>query len=145
MNNKVARIIWIICILIIMGVVGIPKLYQNYHSAPYYNSTNKTIILENEKIHRLNKYQKRQFTKIAKKAINEKDEPFNWQNCRINLRNVCKLSNKHEYKIIVEIRSTLNVKIVNSMIIKLNNRDLINPYDFSVKEYSSGSPGIGKV
>lgn len=73
MNNKVARIIWIICILIIMGVVGIPKLYQNYHSAPYYNSTNKTIILENEKIHRLNKYQKRQFTKIAKKAINEKD------------------------------------------------------------------------
>lgn len=58
---------------------------------------------------------------------------------------MCKLSNKHEYKIIVEIRSTLNVKIVNSMIIKLNNRDLINPYDFSVKEYSSGSPGIGKV
>lgn len=51
---------------------------------------------------------------------------------------MCKLSNKHEYKIIVEIRSTLNVKIVNSMIIKLNNRDLINPYDFSVKEYSSG-------
>lgn len=138
MNNKVARIIWIICILIIMGVVGIPKLYQNYHSAPYYNSTNETIILENEKIHRLNKYQKRQFTKIAKKAINEKDEPFNWQNCRINLRNVYKLSNKHEYKIIVEIQSKFDVKIISSMIIKLNNCDLINPYDFSVKEYSSG-------
>lgn len=138
MNNKVARIIWIICILIIMGGVGIPKLYQNYHSAPYYNSTNETIILENEKIHRLNKYQKRQFTKIAKKAINEKDEPFNWQNCRINLRNVYKLSNKHEYKIIVEIQSKFDVKIISSMIIKLNNCDLINPYDFSVKEYSSG-------
>lgn len=138
MNNKVARIIWIICILIIMGVVGIPKLYQNYHSAPYYNSTNETIILENEKIHRLNKYQKRQFTKIAKKAINEKDEPFNWQNCRINLRSVYKLSNKHEYKIIVEIQSKFDVKIISSMIIKLNNCDLINPYDFSVKEYSSG-------
>lgn len=137
MNNKVNKIIWVICILILLGVMGIPKLYQNYHSAPYYNSTDGTVILENEKIHLLNKYQKRQFTKIAKKAINQKDEPFNWQNCRINLRSVYKLSNKHEYKIIVEIQSSLNAKIIRSMIIKLNNRDLINPYDFSIREYSA--------
>ncbi|CAJ2233090.1 hypothetical protein [Companilactobacillus paralimentarius] len=134
MNNKVTKIIWIICILIILGIIGIPMLYQNYHSAPYYDVTNeKTIILESEKVHRLNKYQKRQFTKIAKKAINQKGEPSNCQNCRINLRNVYKLGNKHEYKIIVEIKSNPNDEVVNSMVIRLNNRDLINPYDFSIK------------
>lgn len=140
-KKKVTKIIWILCILIILGMLGIPKLYQDYHSAPYYGS-NKVVVLEDEKTHRLNKYQKRQFIKIAKKTINQEDEPFNWQNCRVSLRNVYKLNNKHEYKLIVEVQSSLKVRIVNSMTVKLNNRDLINPYDFSVEKYTSNSDSI---
>jgi hypothetical protein len=70
-KKKVTKIIWILCILIILGMLGIPKLYQNYHSAPYYGS-NKAVVLEDEKTHRLNKYQKRQFIKIAKKLLIKK-------------------------------------------------------------------------
>lgn len=134
-NNKVTKIIWIICILIILGIIGMPKLYQGYHSAPYYELSTKKIVLEGKNVHKLNPYQKKQFTKIAKRTIDQRNKPLNWQKYRINLLNVYKLNKKQEYKIVLVIESTSQIR--NTMIIKLHNRNLIDPYDFSIKSYSS--------
>lgn len=146
-KNKINIIIWVICELLLIGAFGIPKLYRSYHSAPYYNSTGRTIILENNKedTHKLNKYQKLQFTKIAKETIDQKDGPFNWKNYKIIYLDIYKLERQSEYALILKIKPKLKIKdstITSSMIVKLNHSNLINYYDISVIKYSSDFSSI---
>jgi hypothetical protein len=141
-KDRITRIILIICGLIIIGIIGIPKLYQNYHSAPNYNATGRIIIFEDHKTktHKLNKYQKNQFLKIAKKAIDAKDGPFDWNNYRVVYLDVYKTQKKHEYALILKVKPRIKIKnseIKNSMVVKLNRRNLIDYYKTSIRRYSS--------
>lgn len=141
-KSRITRIIWIICGLIIIGIIGIPKLYQNYHSAPNYNATGRIIIFEDHKTntHKLNKYQKNQFLKIAKKTIDTKDGPFEWNNYQVVYLDVYKTQKKHEYALILKVKPKIKIKnaeISNSMIVKLHQRNLIDYYKISIKRYAS--------
>lgn len=141
-KKRITRIIWIICGLIIIGIIGIPKLYQSYHSAPNYNATGRIIIFEDHKTntHKLNKYQRNQFLKIAKKTIDSKDGPFDWNNYRVVYLDVYKTQKEHEYALILKVKPKIKIKnaeISNSMIVKLHQGNLIDYYKISIKKYAS--------
>jgi len=141
-KSRITKIIWLLCGLIILGTFGIPRLYKNYHSAPYYKVTGQTIIIENKKskVHKLNEYQKNQFLKIAKKTIDTKDGPFNWKNYTIESIDIYKTEKRFQYGLILKIKPNLNVKqssISCSMIVKLDDQNLMNYYNFFIKSYSS--------
>lgn len=142
-KNSITKIIWILCGLLIIGIIGIPKLYQNYHSAPNYNATDRIVVLEDHKTntHKLNQYQKNQFLKIAKKTIDTKDGPFDWNNYKVIYFDVYKTQKKHEYALILKLKPKMKIKdsqITNSMVVKLSKRNLIDYYNISIKKYSSG-------
>ncbi|WP_119326186.1 hypothetical protein [Companilactobacillus musae] len=146
-KNLITKIIWIICGLIILGIFGIPKIYQNYHSAPYYNASGQMIIIENKKTntHKLNKYQKRQFTKIAKSTIDKEDGPFKWNNYRVVSLDVYKTKKRAQYALVLKTKPKINLKnsqVTSSMIVELKHRNLIDYYDLSIKKYSSDFSNI---
>lgn len=146
-KKLITRIIWILCILILIGIFGIPKMYQNYHSAPYYNTSGRTIVVESKKsnTHKLNKYQKQQFIKIAKSTIDEKDGPFKWNNYKVVSLDVYKTKQKAQYAIVLKTKPKLQVEdslVTSSMIIKLHHRNLIDYYNLSIKKYSSDFSNI---
>ncbi|KRO00759.1 hypothetical protein [Companilactobacillus kimchiensis] len=149
-KKRITAIIWVLCGLILIGVFGIPKMYQNYHSAPYYNVSGRTVILENSQTntHKLNKYQKGQFIKIAKKTIDSQDGPFKWNNYKVISLDIYKIAKKSEYALVLKVKPKIKVKnstVTNSMIIKLHHRNLINYYDVSVQKYSSGFSNIFNI
>ena len=142
-KKRIKRIIWILIALIVLGALGLPKMYQDYHSAPYYNTAGKTVILEKDhaETHRLNKYQKNQFTKIAKKTIDKKDGPFNWKDYEVISIDVSKVNKPSEYKLVLTVKPNSdvhNAKITTSMIVKLHHKNLMNYYDTSIVQYNSG-------
>jgi len=135
------RFIWFICLLLIIAIFLVPKIYHNYYSAPYYNFSGQQITLENADTHKLNKYQKKQFIKIAKKTIDEKDGPFDWDNYQNISISIYKMKKPHEYGLIYKIKPeimTSKSTITNSIIIKLNHKDFRKNNNVSVKGYSSG-------
>lgn len=134
------RVIWIACILILMGAFGIPQMYRNYHSAPYCNSSGTQITLESANTHKLNKYQKKQFIKMARTAIDQKDGPFVWKNYQNVSIKIYKMKKPSEYGLIYKVRPLIRTKediITNSLILQLDSRDLRNYHKFSIKGYSS--------
>ncbi|APU72143.1 hypothetical protein [Companilactobacillus crustorum] len=139
-KKHTTRAIWIACILILLGVFGIPQLYRNYHSAPYCYSSGNQITLESKDTHKLNDYQKKQFIKMARVAIDKKDGPFNWKNYQNVSINVYKMKKPSEYGLIYKIKPTIRSKkatITNSIIVKLDDRDVKSYHKFSIKGYAS--------
>lgn len=146
-KNTITAIIWILCALLIIGAFGIPKLYQNYHSAPYYNVSDRIVILEEHKsqTHKLNEYQKRQFLKIARKTIDQKDGPFDWTNYQTVYLNIYKTNKPKQYALIYIIKPKIKGSkrvITSSMIVKLNHHNLIDYYDTTTQKYSSSFSAI---
>ncbi|CAJ1179983.1 hypothetical protein LCR01_18020 [Companilactobacillus crustorum] len=140
LKKHTTRAIWIACILILLLAFGIPQVYRNYHSAPYCYSSGSQITLENDDTHKLNKYQKQQFTKIAKMAVDQKDGPFNWKNYRKVSLDVYKMKKPSEYGLIYKIKPVIRSRqhtITTSIIVKLNNRNLKSYHKFTIKGYSS--------
>lgn len=145
MNKKhTTRLIWIICIVIVISIFLIPQIYRNHHSAPYCNSSGTQITLEDSHTHKLNDYQKQQFTQIAKKIVDQKDGPFDWNNFQKVSLSVYKLKKKSEYGLIYKIRPTITDQrtITNSVIIKLKNRNFKTKNNVTVIGYSSGFSNI---
>lgn len=139
-KKHTTRAIWIACILILLGAFGIPQLYRNYHSAPYCYSSGSKITLESADTHKLNDYQKKQFIKMARTAIDKKDGPFDWDNYQNVSIHVYKMTKPSEYGLIYKIKPTIRSKeatITNSIIVKLDDRDLKSYHKFSIKGYSS--------
>ncbi|KRO00315.1 hypothetical protein [Companilactobacillus kimchiensis] len=139
-KKHTTRAIWITCILILMMAFGIPQIYRNYHSAPYCYSSGSQITLESSKTHKLNKYQKQQFIKMARTAVDQKDGPFVWKNYQDVSISVYKMKKPSEYGLIYKIRPQIRTKddiITNSIIVKLADRDLKSYHKFSIKGYSS--------
>jgi hypothetical protein len=135
------RAIWITCILILLLAFGIPQMYRNYHSAPYCYSSGTQITLESKQVHKLNPYQKKQFTKMARLAIDQKDGPFVWKNYQNVSLSVYKMKKPSVYGIIYKVRPHIRTKkdvITNSMIVKLKDRDLKTYHKFAIMGYSSG-------
>lgn len=141
-KNKINKIIWILCGLLIIGIIAIPKLYSNYHSAPNYNATGRIIIFEDHKTktHKLNKYQRNQFLKIAKNTIDFKDGPFEWNNYKVISFDVYKTQKKHQYALFLKVKPKMKIRdsqISNSMVVELHRRNLVDYYHISIKKYSS--------
>ena len=139
-KKHTTRAIWIACILILMLAFGIPQMYRNYHSAPYCYSSGSQITVENANTHKLNDYQKKQFIKIARSAIDQKDGPFDWDNYQNVSIDVYKMKPRSEYGLIYKVKPIIRTKkdtITNSIIVKLADRDLKEYHDFSIKGYSS--------
>jgi len=139
-NKHATRVIWIACILILLGAFGIPQLYRNYYSAPYCNSSGTQITLESANTHKLNKYQKKQFIKMARTAVDQKDGPFVWKNYQNVSINVYKMKKPAEYGLIYKVKPLIRTNrdvITNSIIVKLEHRDLKRYHQFSIKGYSS--------
>jgi len=139
-KKHTTRAIWIACILILLGVFAVPQIYRNYHSAPYCNSSGSQITLENSDTHKLNKFQKQQFTKMARHAIDQKDGPFDWQNYQDVSLKVYKMKKPSQYGLIYKIRPKIRTEhdvITNSIILKLSNRDLRNYHKVAIEGYSS--------
>lgn len=139
-KKHTTRAIWIVCILILLGIFAIPQIYRNYHAAPYCNSSGMQITLENKDTHKLNDYQKKQFVKMARLAIDKKDGPFNWNNYQNVSIHVYKMKKQSEYGLIYKVKPTIRSKqhtITNSIIVKLANRNLKTYHKFSIKGYSS--------
>lgn len=139
-KKHTTRAIWLACILILLAAFAIPQMYRNYHSAPYCYSSGTKITLENSDTHKLNKYQKAQFTKMAKTAIDQKDGPFDWKNYQSVSLSVYKMKKPSEYGLIYKVKPTIRSKrdvITNSIIVKLADRDLKTYHKFSIKGYSS--------
>ncbi|HCD07162.1 MAG TPA: hypothetical protein DEQ50_02655 [Lactobacillus sp.] len=140
LKKHTTRAIWIACILILLLAFGIPQIYRNYHSAPYCYSSGSQITLENKNTHKLNKYQKQQFTKIAKLALDKEDGPFDWKNYHKVSLDVYKMKKTSEYGLIYKVRPIIRSKqhvITSSIIIKLKDRDLKSYHKFTIKGYSS--------
>lgn len=139
-KKHMTRAIWIACIVILALAFGIPQMYRNYHSAPYCYSSGSQITLENTDTHKLNDYQKKQFIKMARTAIDQKDGPFDWDNYNNVSLDVYKMKKRSEYGLIYKVRPKLHSKrtITNSLILKLADRDLKTYHKFSIKGYSSG-------
>lgn len=139
-KKHTTRAIWVACVLILLGAFGIPQIYRNYHSAPYCYSSGTQITLEDSKTHKLNDYQKQQFTKMARYAIDQKDGPFVWKNYQNVSLYVYKMKKPSEYGLIYKVRPHIRTKkdiITNSIIVKLADRDLKSYHKFSIKGYSS--------
>ena len=139
-KKHTTHIIWIICIVIVLGIFAVPQIYRNYHSAPYCNNSGSQITLEDSQTHKLNSYQKAQFIKLAKTAIDQKDGPFDWQNYQTVSLKVYKMKQRSEYGLIYKVKPTIRSKqhtITNSIIVKLSNRNLKSYKKFSIKGYSS--------
>lgn len=139
-KKHTTRAIWLACILILLAAFGIPQMYRNYHAAPYCYSSGSQITLESSDTHKLNKYQKAQFIKMARTAIDEKDGPFNWKNYQNVSISVYKMKKPSEYGLIYKVKPTIRSKkdvITNSIIVKLADRDLKTYHKFSIKGYSS--------
>jgi len=139
-KKRMTKVIWTLCALIILAVFGIPKLYSNYHAAPYYHISGQQITLESKNTHKLNKYQKQQFTKIAKNAVDKQSGPFVWENYRTVSLKVYKMKKPSEYGLIYQISPRManqNRTITSSVIVKLSHRDLKRYEDVSIKGYSS--------
>ena len=139
-KKHTTRAIWITCILILLGIFAIPQMYRNYHSAPYCNSSGSQITLENKDTHKLNKYQKKQFVKMARLAIDKEDGPFDWNNYQSVSINVYKMKKPSEYGLIYKVKPTIRSgqhTITNSIIVKLADRNLKTYHKFSIKGYSS--------
>jgi len=140
LKKHTTRAIWIVCILILLGALGIPQLYRNYHSAPYCNSSGSQITIENQQTHKLNKYQKTQFIKLARTAIDQEDGPFDWHNYQNVSIYVYKMKQPSEYGLIYKVKPDIRSKkhiITNSIIVKLADRNLKTYRKFKIKEYSS--------
>lgn len=139
-KKKITKIIWIICGLLLIGLIGIPKLYQNYHSAPYYDTTGHTIILVDKQTNKLNSYQKNQILKVAKKAVNTEDGSRNWKEYQIVSLAVSKTKKAAEYKLVLKAKLQHKSTVTAQMIVKLKQSNLLNYYNFSIKKYSSNFP-----
>jgi hypothetical protein len=134
------RSILIACIVVLALAFLIPQIYRNGHSAPYCYSSGSQITLENNNTHKLNDYQKQQFTKMARLAIDKKDGPFDWKNYQTVSINVYKMKKPSTYGIIYKIKPVIHEEntITSSIIIKLSDRDLKSYHKFEIKKYSSG-------
>jgi len=132
--------IWFICLLLILAIFAVPKIYHNYYSAPYYTFSNQQITLENSDTHKLNKYQKQQFIKIAKNVIDKEDGPFDWDNYQFVSIDVYKMKKPFEYGLIYKIKPIIRTKkstVTNSIIIKMAHRDFKHHNNITIKGYSS--------
>lgn len=140
MKKHTTRAIWITCVLILLLAFGIPQMYRNYHSAPYCNSSGTQITLESAETHKLNKYQKKQFLKMVRMAIDQKDGPFEWSNYKNVSLDVYKMKKRSQYGLIYKVKPKIHPKrtITNSVIVQLKNRDLKSYRKFEIKGYSSG-------
>ncbi|WP_119327168.1 hypothetical protein [Companilactobacillus musae] len=133
------RSIIIACIVVLALAFLIPQIYRNGHSAPYCYSSGTQITLESKNTHKLNDYQKKQFTKMARLAIDKKDGPFDWKNYQNVSISVYKMKKPSVYGIIYKIRPVIHQKniITSSIIVKLSDRDLKSYHKFETKDYSS--------
>lgn len=134
------KVVLLICFILLLAAFIIPQVHRSYYSAPYFYFSDKQIVLESEKTHRLNPYQKKQFIKIAKTAIDQKDGPFDWDNYQTISINVYKMKGLHEYALIYRIKPHIrsdNHIITNSIILDLKYRSLDKYKHFTIKKYSS--------
>lgn len=128
-----------------MAAFIIPQVHRSYYSAPYFYFSGKQIVLENDKTHHLNDYQKKQFTKLARRAIDQKDGPFDWDNYQTVSIDVYKMKNLHEYALIYRIKPcirTNNHIINNTMVLTLKHRSLDKYKQFTINKYSSDFSNI---
>lgn len=133
------RAVLIGCVVILALAFLIPQMYRNAHSAPYCYSSGTQITLQNKDTHKLNDYQKQQFTKMVRLAIDKNDGPFDWSKYKTVSMEVYKMKKPSVYGIIYKIRPRFHQEntITNSVIIKLSDRDLKSYHKFSIQGYSS--------
>ena len=133
------RAVLIGCVVILALAFLIPQMYRNAHSAPYCYSSGTQITLQNKDTHKLNDYQKEQFTKMVQLAIDKKDGPFDWSTYQTVSMDVYKMKKPSVYGIIYKIKPRLHQEntITSSVIIKLSDRDLKTYHKFAIQGYSS--------
>lgn len=131
--------ILITCIIVLVLAFLIPQIYRNNHSAPYCYSSGTKITLEDKTTHKLNDYQKKQFIKISRLAIDKKDGPFDWKNYQNVSISVYKMKKPSVYGIIYKIKPVIHKDniVTSSIIVRLSDRDLKSYHKFSIKGYSS--------
>lgn len=128
------------CFVLLLAAFIVPQIHRNYYSAPYFYFSGKQIVLEDNKTKRLNDYQKKQFVKIARTAIDQKDGPFDWDNYQNVSINVYKMKELHEYALIYRIKPCIrtdNHIITNTIVLTLKHRNLDKYKQFKINKYSS--------
>lgn len=145
-KKKILRLISAIFLILLIIIYIIPQMYRNYHSAPYCYSSGTQITLEDTNTHKLNKFQKQQFTKMAKKIIDSEDGPFDWNNYKKVSLSVYKMKKRSEYGLIYRIRPNIHERVItNSIIVKLKDRSLKDTPKVTVIDYSSDFSNILSV
>jgi len=125
---------------LLLAAFIVPQVHRSYYSAPLFYFSGNQITLENNDTHRLNKYQKKQFIKMAQSAVDKRDGPFDWGNYQTVSIDVYRMKGNHEYALIYRIKPHIlsdKYIITNSMVLKLKYRDLKEYQKFTIKKYYS--------